>query len=113
LTAVLAQTDSQAEAVATWLSVAGQWVGALGTIAAVGLALWLAQRETRQLTAERRDREEAQARLVVIELEYPEVGDPGQYPYLGSTKITNHSEHHPVFRPRIELCRAAADSWTC
>ena len=27
--AVLAQTDSQADAVATWLSVADQWVGAL------------------------------------------------------------------------------------
>jgi hypothetical protein len=99
---VLAQTDSQADAVATWLSVAGQWVGALGTIAAVGLALWLAQRETRRITAERRDREAAQARLVVIELEYPEFGDPGPYPHLGWTKITNHSEHQPVFRPRIE-----------
>lgn len=100
--AVLAQTDSQVDAVATWLSVAGQWVGALGTIAAVGLALWLAQREDRRVTAERRDREAAQAKLVVIELEYPEFGEPGPYPFLGRMKITNHSEHQPVFRPRIE-----------
>jgi hypothetical protein len=66
----LAQTDSQADSLATWLGVIGQWVGAMGTLAAVGVALWLAQRGHRREVAEQRDREATQARLVIITVDY-------------------------------------------
>lgn len=64
-TAVLAQTDSAVN----WVGTIGQWVGAIGTIAAVVVALRLARWERRRDTTERRDEEEkAQARLVVSRL---------------------------------------------
>jgi hypothetical protein len=66
-TAVLTQADS----LATSLGVAGQWVGALGTFAAVLVALRLARWERRRDTAEGREREAAQARLVTTKVGYP------------------------------------------
>jgi hypothetical protein len=63
-TVALAQTDS----VANWVAAIGQCLGAVGTLAAVGVALWLARWERRRDTAERRDEEKAQARLVVSRL---------------------------------------------
>ena len=63
-TAVLEQTDS----VANWVGAIGQWAGAIGTLASVGVALWLARWGRRRDTAERRDEEKAQARLVVSRL---------------------------------------------
>lgn len=63
-----------------WLAAWGQTAGAIGTAAAVGVALWLAFRESRwrradqaERDAERADRDAAQARLVTVEPTYPEV----------------------------------------
>ncbi|MGH4011626.1 MAG: hypothetical protein ACRDTH_26255 [Pseudonocardiaceae bacterium] len=75
-TVVLAQADSQVDSVATWLGVVGQLVGAIGTIAAVCVALWLAQRERRRSEVERRDREAAQARLIIIDVDYSDYEHP-------------------------------------
>lgn len=50
--------------VADWISTIGQAVGALGTLAAVAVALWLAKRDNNRLIAERRDRDISQARLI-------------------------------------------------
>lgn len=99
-TAVLTQADS----LATWLGVAGQWVGALGTFAAVLVALRLARWERRRDTAEQRDREAAQARLVTTKVGYP--SETAAYPddldiELPMVQIINYSEL-PVYRPRIE-----------
>ncbi|MGH3778872.1 MAG: hypothetical protein ACRDRR_24585 [Pseudonocardiaceae bacterium] len=102
--AVLAQADS----VATWLGVAGQWAGAIGTVAAVVVALRLARWERRRDTAERRDREAAQARLVTIVVTYPEYDDRREHnvPWV---EITNHSQQ-PVHRPSIESIVGARPS---
>lgn len=50
--------------VAEWISAIGQAVGALGTLGAVAVALWLATRDNNRLIAERRDHDMSQARLI-------------------------------------------------
>ncbi len=52
---------------ADWWGAAGQWVGGIGSCAAVIVALSLARRDGKRAEEERRDREMAQARLVFIE----------------------------------------------
>lgn len=42
----------------------GQWFGAIGSIAAVAVALWVAFRDGRRRDVERRDQEKAQARTI-------------------------------------------------
>ena len=59
---VLAQADS----VANWVAAIGQVLGALGTLAAVGVALWLAQRSTGERWRNGVTGRPAQARLVII-----------------------------------------------
>jgi len=91
--AVLAEADS------LWTRLSALSTSA-GVIVALGVALW----QVRRAAAEKGDREAAQARLVVIEVEYPDPyyrAGQGQYPWLSSVKITNYSEQ-PVFRPRIK-----------
>lgn len=90
-TAVLAQTDS----VANWVAAVGQVLGAVGTFAAVVVALRLARWERRRDTAERRDREAAQARLVTITVDYRDFNRA-----IPGVVITNHSEQ-PVHRPEV------------
>jgi hypothetical protein len=51
-----------------WLSTVGETVGAVGTVAAVVVALWIANRDGRQRRAERADRDAGQARLISAEL---------------------------------------------
>ncbi len=88
-TAVLAQADS----VANWLSVAGQWASALAT---VFVAFKVDQWQRRRDTEERRDRETAQARLVTITVDYSSYGSNAM-----SVAINNHSEQQ-VRWPEIE-----------
>lgn len=78
--------------VAEWISTVGQVVGALATLAAVIVALWIAGRDTRRLEGERADRDKAQARLVAITA----VGSGG-----AGIVITNHSDR-PILHPQIE-----------
>lgn len=86
---------------------AGQWVGALGTIVAVGVALWLAQRDRRRNEAERRDREASQARLVTIAVDYSDYAHPHDYEYaMARVVITNHGEQR-VLRPEAEQISGA------
>lgn len=69
------------------------WVSAIGTLAAVIVALWLALSERRRDRTERRAREVAQASLVTVTLPVESNRRMGA--------ITNHSEQ-PVLQPRVE-----------
>ncbi len=55
---------SQAPLITDWLSAVGQVAGAIGTFAAVAVALRLAVKDNRRLASELRDREASTARLV-------------------------------------------------
>lgn len=55
---------SQTPSITDWLSAVGQVVGAVGTLAAVTVALLVSFRDNRRLMSELRDREAATARLV-------------------------------------------------
>lgn len=84
---------AQAESVANWLGVAGQWVGAGATVfVAYIVDRWQRQRNN----AERHDRERSQAKLVTIAMDYSVYGS-GTWGVL----IINQSEQQ-VRWPRIE-----------
>ncbi|QJT06270.1 hypothetical protein G9272_43120 [Streptomyces asoensis] len=56
--------SSQTPSITDWLSAIGQVVGAVGTLAAVMVALLVSFKDNRRLVSELRDREAATARLV-------------------------------------------------
>jgi hypothetical protein len=78
--------------VVEWVSAAGQVVSAVGTLAAVAIALWLARLDGRRFRAESADREAGQARLVTFEV----VRRGGRW----RVKTTNYSTA-PVFDVRV------------
>ncbi len=84
-------------AVEVW-AVLGTWAGAIGSISAATAAVWIALRGWRRADAERRDREKAQARLVVSRLE-PSATE--------RFSVTNHSRTDAVFNvePSFDLRR--------
>jgi hypothetical protein len=80
-TVVLAQADSMAN----WLGVAGQWAGALPTVfVAFKVDQWQRQRNT----ADRRDRERSQVTLVTIVMDYSYY-DSGTWGVLRLTRASN------------------------
>lgn len=86
---VLAQADS----IATWLGVAGQWAGVFATVwVAVVIYGWQRRRDE----SERHDREKSQAALVTIDVDYSTRDGTRR------VVITNHSEQQ-VRWPKIEL----------
>ena len=83
---------AQAGAVATWLGMAGQWVGSIAT-ASVAVLVYRWKRQDAE--AEQRDKEKAQAALVMIDVDYNSTGDGVRL------VITNHSKQQ-VRWPKIE-----------
>jgi hypothetical protein len=90
---------------ADWVGAWGQWAGALGTVAAVVVALWLAGRDTRL----QRKREEAtalaQARLVRISGPGGQVDrgkDGDQFQHTLNVAIANHGSL-PILEMRAEV----------
>lgn len=65
--------------VADWIAAIGQAVGAIGTFAAVVVALVIARRDGRRLKREQRQREASQARMITTrtELHWEEIEDGG------------------------------------
>lgn len=87
---------------AAWISAIGQAIGALFTAAAVGVALYIAHRDSRERQQQEFDRSFAQARLV-------RVGAPGVVPpnegraeYGFQVLVENYSER-PILDLNIEL----------
>jgi hypothetical protein len=78
--------------VVDWISAVGEVVGAVGTLAAVIVALWLARLDRQRIWAELEDREAGQARLVTFEV----VRRGGRW----RVQTTNHSVA-PVFDVRV------------
>ena len=82
----MSMNQAQSPLITDWISAIGQVAGAVGTFAAVALALWLASKENGRLIAERRDSEAADARLVVasvrhdIGISFLEVRNDGSAP---------------------------------
>jgi hypothetical protein len=68
---------------ATWFGGVGGWLAAFATVAAVLVALSIANRDRAHLQAERRDREAGQARVVLAELTRSQIV---------VVEVTNHSE---------------------
>jgi hypothetical protein len=102
-TTVLAQVDSQADPVATWLGAISGLFAAIGTITvAVIVYRWDRRRymaERREREAEQRAKAAEQARLVTIEVNYETPGPHGgTFPAVA---ITNGSKN-PVHRPQVE-----------
>lgn len=80
---------------------AGQWVGALGSVAAIAVALGIAHRDWRRADAERRDSEKAQARQIwpTVVL-YPKVANSSNDP-VGAVVVANDS-HAPIFHVGVD-----------
>jgi hypothetical protein len=76
------------------LGSAGEWAGALGSIAAVAVALWLAISDARRRDSDRREEKAAQARLITVEVETI-YGKAAAF-----VTVTNHSAS-PVFSVAI------------
>ena len=75
-----------------WIGAIGQALGALFTAAAVGVALWIAHRDTRRSRAEKYAQSEAQARLVVVDhpaLVVQSTERPGPKPYMFRIAVLN------------------------
>lgn len=77
-----------------WGSVA-EWAGAIGSSAAVVVALWIAINDARRRESERKDEQAAQARLLVVEAHEDDAGG------VLNVKVTNHSSS-PVFAVVVE-----------
>jgi hypothetical protein len=75
-----------------WVSALGQAAGAVGTLAAVVVALWVALRDGRQLRAEQSDRAAGQARLIIADVHR----ESGRW----WVRTTNHSAA-PVFEVEV------------
>lgn len=71
-----------------WVSALGQAVGAVGTLLAVVVALWVASRDGRRRRAEQSDRDAGQARLIIADVHR----EGGRW----WVRTTNHSAA-PVF----------------
>ena len=82
--------------VANWVAAIGQVAGAIGTFAAVVVALAISRRENRALRTEQADRAAAQARLVVSEVRAER--------RIWWVRTTNHSGE-PVFDVRVAEVR--------
>lgn len=81
-----------------WVSALGEITGAIGTIAAVVVALWIANRAVRQQRAEQADREAGQARLITADVHRWE----GRW----WVRTTNHSTA-PIFDVQVLEVRHA------
>jgi hypothetical protein len=78
--------------VVDWVSAGGEVAGAIGTFAAVVVALWVSIRSAQRQRAEQIDREAGQARLITTELRH----EDGRW----WVRTTNHSTA-PIFDARI------------
>lgn len=96
---------AEAPHVADWLAAWGQIGGAVGTVATLCVAIWLARRDNRWRRAEQADRDAAQARLITVELDY-------YYPgYVEGPKIVAkmvNSSSQPVHEAKVDLLRNIA-----
>jgi hypothetical protein len=85
--------------VVDWVSAAGEVTGAIGTVAAVVVALWVSIRSAQRQHAEQADREAAQARLITADLHRAN----GRW----WARTTNHSMA-PIFDVQVLEVRHAA-----
>jgi hypothetical protein len=90
------QPPSISPAVVDWVSALGEVAGAVGTVAAVVVALWVSNRSMRQQRAEQADREAGQARLITVDFYRAD----GRW----WVRTTNHSAA-PVFDVQIDEVR--------
>lgn len=86
---------------ADWLAAWGQIGGALGTVATLSVAIWLARRDSRWRKAEQADRDATQARLLTIDTDY---AYGGKSPWQMVVLIANNSTL-PMLDVKIELVR--------
>jgi hypothetical protein len=86
---------------ADWIAAWGQVGGAVGTTAAVGIAIWLALRESCWRKTEQADRDAAQARLLTIDTDYH---SGGHSPFQIVVIIANNSSA-PMLDVGIEAVR--------
>jgi hypothetical protein len=84
-----------------WIRAVGQVAGALGTLAAVAVALWVARRDGQRLRAEQADRDASQARLVTADVHR----EDGRW----WVRTTNHSSA-PVYSVEVVAARHARDA---
>jgi membrane protein implicated in regulation of membrane protease activity len=55
-----------------WYTGFGQWLGGLGSLIVATVALWIATRDRKEREQEQKSADNAQATLVLVELEQPE-----------------------------------------
>ncbi len=102
----LACSTVRAEAsAADWLAAWGQIGGAVGTVATLSVAIWLARRDSRWRKAEQADRDIAQARMLTVDTDY---SYGGSSPYQAIVIIANNS-NQPLFEVKIESFRSASE----
>ena len=82
-----------------WYTGFGQWLGAVGSLIAATVALWIATRDRKEREDELRSADRAQATLVLVELGQP-AGEQGHFPIA----VTNYGSR-PVLDVAFDTAR--------